>query len=156
MTSTRGVFLIPAVTLGCLWLAGPARAQESAPAPGCEGPPRVWNVSVDVDANGDLVYRDGNGDVRTLHVCPNDEIVWSGAQDDDQLTISFTKPNNDQTPADDGQMQTSNQHIIKKHIKRRHGTGQYSYTMLLTRGGMEYVDDLRIVIGPPAEAPVSR
>jgi len=147
MPPSRSTLLIPVVTLGCLCLAAAARAQETPVVQGCGGPPKTWNVVVDSDENGKLFYRESENDARTLHVCPADDIVWAGGQDDDALTISFAKQGNDQTPADDGQMQTAHQHRIHKHIKRQHRKMQYSYTVTLSRGGMEYVDDPLIIIG---------
>ncbi|HZU24575.1 MAG TPA: hypothetical protein VFA04_03585 [Bryobacteraceae bacterium] len=135
------------VTLCCLGLPAAARAQDAPAAPGCSGPPKTWQVVVDSDENGKLFYREGENDARTIRVCPADDITWTGGGDDDELTISFAKPGNDESPADDGQMQTSHQHRIHKHIKRQHRKTQYSYTVTLSRGSMEYVDDPLIIIG---------
>lgn len=125
----------------------PLRGQEAVPVTGCAGAPQAHEVTVDVDQNGKLFYREGEADATSIHVCPGEDVYWTGGQDADALTISFSKPGNDESPADDGQILTSNQHRIRKHIKRRHHKTHYPYSVTLARGGMEYIDDPVIIIG---------
>src|SRR5436305_14650736 len=99
MTPMRSNGMILMVTRGCLFFFAAvflAHAQRAPAVSGCNGAPQTHQVTIDVNQDGKLFYREGDNDATTVHVCPGDDVRWTGVQDDDALTLSFSKPGNDE------------------------------------------------------------
>lgn len=142
----RPTLVLCTVAACCLMFE--ARAQNSPSITGCDRAAQTFNVAVDADQSSKLNYKDASGNnAATLHVCPGDRVMWTSAQTNDQLAISFAKQGGKDTPADDGKMTTRKKHQIAKHIKKNHARLQYPYSVTLTRNGTDTTDDPLIIIG---------
>jgi len=125
-----------------------AALAQNASITGCTRPAQTLNITVDAGQSTKLTYTDSSGnDQTTMHVCPGDTVVWTGKQHKDLLAISFAKEGGTDTPADDGQINTTGKHRIKKHIKQNHARLKYPYAVTLTRNGTPIADDPLIIIG---------